>query len=264
MNTGKGTPGDAETVASADLFKEVGAIARRLGPASVLAVIAAALPALGGFALLYFIDTASTALREHQNAGLAIYTLVFALTSGLALLPTYAQALLGGWAFGVWIGVPAALVGFTGGALIGYAVARRASGERVTQLINEKPKWRAVYEALLGGGFWRTLGLITLLRIPPNSPFAITNLVMAATRVPLVPYIIGTIVGMAPRTAVAVYFGSRLEGDFSMGRPWWMILASIICAIIILAVIGHIGNRAIARVTGATTADPEDTPTPAD
>ena len=233
-------------------LSEAGAIFRRLGPASFLAIIAAAFPAIGGFVLLAFVGTIAAWLQTHGTAGVTLYATVFAVGSGFALLPTYSQAILGGWAFGFSPGLPAALAGFVGGALIGYGVARTASGDRVTALINEKPKWKAVYDALLGAGFWQTLGIVTLLRIPPNSPFAITNLVMAATRVPIVPYIIGTFVGMTPRTAVAVYLGTRLEQDFSTGKPWWMIVTSIALAIIVIAVIGHIGNQAIARIAAAS------------
>ncbi|MBN2445346.1 MAG: TVP38/TMEM64 family protein [Phycisphaerae bacterium] len=228
---------------------EIARIFRRLGPAGPLAIASAVMPGIGGVLLLYWIDPVGQWLRGHQEFGLALYTVAFAVLSGLALLPTYAQAILGGWAFGFAWGFPGALVGFAGGSLIGYFVARRASGGRVVELIQEQPKWQAVYDALLGEGFWRTLGLVTLLRIPPNSPFAITNLVMAATRVPLVAFIIGTVVGMAPRTGVAVYLAVTLEDLAGAKKPWWMFVTSIICAVIILAIIGHISNRAIARVT---------------
>ena len=51
--------------------------------------------------------------------GLALYSLLFMACSGVGVLPTYAQAILGGWIFGFWLGTPAALLGFTGGAGIG-------------------------------------------------------------------------------------------------------------------------------------------------
>jgi uncharacterized membrane protein YdjX (TVP38/TMEM64 family) len=228
------------------------AILRRLGPAGPLAVVAATLPAIGGFLLLGTLNVVGPWLQAHGAWGVVLYVAGFVVLSGLALLPTYAQAVLGGWAFKFAVGFPAALAGFVGGAMLGYVVALTATGDRVVRLIDEQPRWRAVYDALLRGGFWKTLAIVTLIRIPLNSPFAITNLVMAATRVPPLVYCLGTAVGMAPRTAAAVLIAANLkeltlEGT---GRPW-MWIVSIVITIGVVILIGHIANQAMTRVTGA-------------
>lgn len=230
-------------------------ILRRLGPAGPLALVAATLPAIGGFLLLGLLNVVGPWLQARGVAGVVLYVGGFAFFSGLALLPTYAQAVLGGWAFKFAVGFPAAWGGFLGGAMIGYAVALRATGDRVVRLINEQPKWRAVYDALLSGGFWKTLLIITLVRIPLNSPFAITNLVMAATRVPFAAYVIGTLIGMAPRTAAAVLIAANLkELTFEGTQNKWLWVASIAITLVVVIVVGHIANRAIARVTSGSNA----------
>lgn len=230
------------------------ALVERLGPAGPLALVAALAPAIGGFVLLGTLNVVGPWLQSHGTLGVVLYVLGFAILSGLAVLPTYAQAILGGWAFGFAIGFPAALTGFAGGALIGYVIARRATGARVTDIIAEKPKWQAIYVALVQGGFWKTLAIVTLIRIPLNSPFAITNLVMAATRVRPLVYIVGTVVGMAPRTAAAVFLAAGLQELVIDGakRPW-MWIASIVITVIIVGIIGYIANRAVARVTSGGT-----------
>ncbi len=244
--------GNAEEVPAAPARDDAMALLRRLGPAGPLAIIAATLPAIGGFALLGTLTIVGPWLRSHQEAGVALYVVGFAVLAGLAILPTYAQAILGGWAFKFAVGFPAALAGFVGGSLIGYFIARRATGDRVVGIINEKPKWRAVYEALLHSGFWRTLLIIALVRVPLNSPFAITNLVMAATRVPLSAYFIGTLVGMAPRTAAAVWIAANLqELTVSGTKQPWMWIASIVVTVIVVIIVGVIANHAVARVTKA-------------
>ncbi len=225
---------------------------RRLGPAGYLAIIASSMPVIGGFVLIGFSGGyVAPWLRQHETYGPVIYAIGFTLLAGFALLPTYAQSLLGGWAFGLKIGVLGALAGFAGAACIAYFVARRAAGDRVIAMINEHPRSRAVYDALLGRGFWRTLGIVTLIRVPPNSPFALTNLVLAATRVPLPIYLIGTVVGMAPRTAAVVYLGTQLK-DWNADGPSskWGFAASVVLTIVVVAVIGHIANKALARFTG--------------
>lgn len=233
-------------------------LVRRLGPASLLAAGALLLPPVGGILILTYMDTIARWFDAHPGAGPWIYAAAFALFAGLALLPTYAQSILGGWAFGVVVGFPAALCGFVGGAVLGYAVARPTASERVTTLIREHPKWQAVRDALVGGSFWKTLGIVTLLRLPPNSPFALTNLVLASVRVPLPIYVIATAVGMSPRTFAAVWLGAALHERFTSIRegleaetPWWWMAVGIVLTLIVLGVIGVIANKALERVTGA-------------
>lgn len=224
---------------------------RRLGPVGVLALIAATLPAIGGFAVVGTMGKTAPWLEAHTPESFAVYIAVVAVMAGLALLPTYAQSIVAGAAFGVVRGTGAALAAIVGGAVIGFAIARRASGDRVTQLIAEQPKWNAVYKALLGGGFGRTLGIVTLLRVPPNSPFAITNLVLASTGVSWPIYLIGTLVGIAPRTAAAVFVGAGIMGEGSLALR----IIGIAVTVVVVVLIGVIAQRAVARITGAS-ADP--------
>lgn len=225
------------------------AVVRRLGPAGVLGLAATTLPVIGLLFLATKVKEVSPWLKEHPE-GLGLFIAGFAILSGVAILPTQVTALAGGWTFGLEKGALATFAGFLGGALIGYLIARPTSGMRVVKLIDEHPKWRAVYNALLRGGFWRTLLIVTLLRLPPNSPFAITNVVLAATRVPLTPYLLGTLIGMTPRIGLLVWFGSHMATlDFAMTRNWVIIAGTAIATLIIFAVIGTIAKRAIERVT---------------
>jgi uncharacterized membrane protein YdjX (TVP38/TMEM64 family) len=174
----------------------------------------------------------------------------FTILAGLALLPTYAQSYLAGFAFGSLKGSLAALAGFGGASMIGYVIARFATGDRVLRFIGEKAKWRAVQEELIGGGFFKTFGVVTLIRFPFNCPFALCNLVMGATRVPPVSYLLGTWVGMAPRTIVAVIIGAQVESWDSekTGMPRWLIVAGLITAFVVILIMGKIVNRAIANL----------------
>lgn len=225
-------------------------IARKLGPLAWLAVIAVVFPVLGGFATLYYINPLAAWFRSHGDIGPLLYAAGFAVIGGVALLPTYAQSALGGWAFGFAVGGIAALCGFAGAALLAYFIARRAGGTRAQQLIVEHPKWKAVYDALVGTGFWRALLIVTLLRLPPNSPFALTNLVLAATGVPLAAYTVGTIVGLAPRTLFVVFVAAQLQ-TFSLDaiKQPWILVVNVAAALIVIAIIGALASRALRTVT---------------
>lgn len=255
---------DARTVSTQVEQKEVGRsmdgavqVIRKLGPAGLLGLVWTAMPALMGILLLMNIESLSAWLKEHPELGLAGYVSVFILSAGLGLLPTYAQSILGGWVFGIAYGLPAALVGFGGASIIGYYVARTVSQDRVDKVIKSKPKWNAVRDALVGGGFWKTLGIVSLVRMPPNSPFALTNMVLSTTGVPLLPYVIGTVIGMTPRTALAVGLaaagstkaaGIRTFIEESRGNKW-ILIGGLVTMFVVLGVVGAIANKALARVT---------------
>jgi uncharacterized membrane protein YdjX (TVP38/TMEM64 family) len=239
---GPGDPGD--------LWRRAGSLLRRLGPTGPLAIVAATLPTLGAVSLAFTFNLLGPWLRSLGGLGVAVYVAGFVLSAGLAILPTHLQAALGGWAFGLVVGLPSAVGGVIGAATVGYVIGQRATGDRVLRLIAEKPTWRAVYEALLGGSFWRCLLIVVLIRAA-LTPFALTNLVLAATRVHPVAYIVGTLVGITPRTAAAVFFAVGLQ-QVTAAHPQqrWVWLAGLAATVAAVLVIGHLASRAVARVTG--------------
>ena len=240
---------------------------RKLGPAGWLGVFAAVMPALGGLALLGSLGPVGAWFESHEFAGVMLYVAGFVVFAGFALLPTYAQAILGGWAFGFWMGLPAALVGFFGASLIGYELGKKASGDRAMKLLDEHPKWRAVRDAFVGEklGFFRTLGMVTLVRVPPNSPFALTNILLSSVRVPRVAYALGTLIGMAPRTAIAVFLASEVESQVfdkdAVPKPWWYWVAAIGTSLLVIVVLYIVGSKAVARVGNGARTPPGDNAT---
>jgi len=230
---------------------------RQLGPAGVLGAVWTVMPAIVGTTMLVYLDTVSKYIQSFGSSALAVYIGLFIVTAGLGLLPTYTQAILAGWCFGLASGFPAALTGFVGASVIGYFVAKTVARDRVQSTIDSKPKARVVRDALIGHGWLKTLGIVTLLRVPPNSPFALTNLVMASTGVRLWIFVVGTAIGMAPRTFLAVYIGHSLHlGTQELTRegiknaaPWWVIYAGPGLMLLVMIVIAAIAQRALTRFT---------------
>jgi uncharacterized membrane protein YdjX (TVP38/TMEM64 family) len=250
---------DEPTIATLDqpppprgLWQKTRSLVKRLGPAGPLALLSATFPPLGGFVLIGLISRMAPWLREHRGPGLAIYVGAFAVLAALAMLPTYACALLGGWAFGFAIGFPASMTAFVTAALIAYAINARAAGDRVVDIVREHPKWEAVRVALLGCGFWKAFWIIMLLRLPPYSPFAAANFILGTTRAPLVAYLLATLVGMAPRTAAAVWAAAHASKlDFHDSTQIWIFVGGLIVTLVVIGVIGEIANKAVKRVTTA-------------
>ncbi|MEO6244913.1 MAG: VTT domain-containing protein [Opitutaceae bacterium] len=224
---------------------------RRLGAAGPVAIVLSFWPPLGGFVLLATLTQFGPWLRSHGVEGMAIYFLFIGALMGLSFVPTYSCAILAGWAFGFAAGFPLAVVTITVASLIAYAIGRWIARDRVLEVVRARPKWNAVFQALLGRETWRTFLVVTLLRIPPTSPFAIANFVLAAGRVRLWPYTFGTLVGIMPRTAVAAYAAAQLEQlRFKDVANTWVVVAGIVATLIVCAVIGQLANQALRRVTG--------------
>lgn len=231
----------------------------QLGPVKYLMVAWAVMPPLATFVLAYYMKDIGPWLREHPQ-GIWVFAVAFAVLAGVALLPTYAQCFLGGYAFGFLVGFPAVVAGFAGGAVIGYEISRLIGSDRILVVINQNPKWKAVRDALVGeradgGGvsLLKQLGMVLLLRIPPNSPFALTNLVMAGTGVRRPVFIIGTMLGMAPRSAVFVMLGASFQGAIdgeavSNAMPLWLKIAGIALTVIVALIVVAVAKRALKRV----------------
>ena len=89
-NNASRADGGAKAGSAADgRSRDVKTVLRRLGPVGPLALIAASLPAIGGFVLLGTLTWFAPWLRSHGELGIVLYILGFAVLAGLAVLPTY-------------------------------------------------------------------------------------------------------------------------------------------------------------------------------
>jgi len=235
------------------------------GKAGPAGLVAATLPLVGGFALMGLTPTIAPWLRDLGPLGLLIYIAVFAITSGLAILPSFAQAALGGYAFGMTLGLPGALAGLVGGALVGYFATRKITGDDGAKGFKKHPKWNIVLNAFFpdrqddgnNRGFLRTFGFIALIRIPSTPPFALTNIALSSIKVDVIPYALGTLVGMLPRTTLICYLGSIIQGELSKditlksNRPDWFMPVGIGVTLVVLVVLTRIGNLAIKKAVAS-------------
>jgi uncharacterized membrane protein YdjX (TVP38/TMEM64 family) len=221
---------------------------RQLGPAGVLAIAWSVLPPVGSILVFWKIEAIAQWLRSHQEVGPYLFAAALTVLCGIGLLPTYASCAVGGWAFGFATGLGAGMVGFIIAALIGYLIARRVSGDHVLELIREHPKLEIIHSALLRASPRRTLLIIFLLRLAPNSPFALNNLLFGSTRVSLPLYMLGSLAGLLPRAAAVVYMASKLERltpDFKENKL--SIIVGILLTFGVLLAIGYIGKKALAQ-----------------
>src|SRR5437879_796243 len=108
---------------------------RQIGPAGPVALIATCLPVVGAALLAGVARHIVRWLLHHGLVGILAFVIGYALTGGLALVPTYVNSILGGWTFKFPVGFPAVFVGLSGAALISYTIAQRIIGHRVANVI---------------------------------------------------------------------------------------------------------------------------------
>lgn len=245
--------------------ESLGQIIKRLGPAAWLGIAWGILPAIAGVTLLLNMRPAQKLLIGTEEEpglplmqGVMVYVAIFIVTAGLGILPTVSQAILAGFAFGIAWGFPAAMLGFTGASIIGYFVARFVARERIESEIHKHKKVEIIRDAFIRHGFMRALCILTLLRVPPNSPFALTNYAMSVSGVKFIPFMIATIVGMAPRTFAAVWIGAQAESWDQVHKPKWLIISGIVLAVVILVGLGKLANKAIDQAIKAGELPAED------
>ena len=231
--------------------ERLGTLFRRLGPAGPMAALALALPPVGATLLLGQLSHVAPALRHHAM-GPIFCVLAFGLLGGLGLLPSYVLSIFTGWCFGLAGGFVTAMVGFATAVLLAHAIASRASGRKVVELIEARPEFRAVYDALLGGSPLRAVFVVALLRLLPFPPFPLTSVMLASAGVRRGSFVVGSLLGMAPSCLVVASVAAGLERlDFSPARQPWMLAGAVASILLVFSVISHIARQALRRVAVA-------------
>ena len=134
--------------------------------------------------------------------------LLFLCVAGVATalaLPRHVVSFLGGYAFGVGLGTLLALAGTEIGCVLSFFYARAIGRPLVSARLGARVQ--RVEDFLATHPFWMTL-LVRLL--PVGNNFA-TNLAAGVSRVPAVPFLLGSLAGYLPQTLVFALAGSGVE-----------------------------------------------------
>ncbi|KAI3435539.1 hypothetical protein D9Q98_001604 [Chlorella vulgaris] len=150
--------------------------------------------------------------------GPAAFVATVAIAESIPLFPTQPLSLASGLLFGAQKGSLCMLTGTTLAALLAFQIARgigRPLAERIlnhemsegseseeeagaaapTSLVQQKlAEVQAVIEQ---GSFWQQAGAVLLLRMTPVLPFSASNYLLGLSPMPLGPYLVGSVTGMA-------------------------------------------------------------------
>jgi uncharacterized membrane protein YdjX (TVP38/TMEM64 family) len=223
---------------------------RELDRVAIFGAATAVVPIVVSTMLLVFAPAAGNWLRANWEIGTLIYVLFAWLMCGFALLPTNVIGILCGWAFGFRLGICLHMLAIVGASLVSSYVLSPLVGDNLQEFLARHEKAKILHKTLLDQSIQRTTLVITLLRLSPAMPFALTNLLMTAARVPLSSFLLGTFIGMLPRSAAVVLFGAGLS-ELNFNEPFnvWTFVFGFVATLASVIVITYFSKQALAKMT---------------
>lgn len=231
-------------------------------PLLAAGLVAVLLPVVTMFGLLDHFRDMADGLRAQGVWSVPLYTLLVALLIGLAILPSHAMNLLTGYIYGMVIGLPAALAAVALGAGVGHRVGRSISVDHLRSLVRRRSIGRALIAAMVDTSPGQATLAVTLARLAPQLPYALGNIVAAALGVKLLPFMLGTMVGMLPRAVAGVWVGTQLQSWSASATSPHAVALAIAAAVIGLTGLGWWAHRVIQRLERRSTDQPQPVPVP--
>jgi uncharacterized membrane protein YdjX (TVP38/TMEM64 family) len=173
-------------------------------------------------------------------AGVVIFVLLYIFVT-LVLGPATAMMLMAGLAYGAW-GFPLVVAAATLAAAAAFLIGRYIAHERVNQWLEKKPKLLALNRAVSEEG-WR---VVALLRLSPVIPYGLQNYLFSVTHIKFGSYVLATLFGIMPATALYVYLGSLGQSIGSASSLDWVLAAAALGATALVAWL--VGKRAAAAL----------------
>jgi uncharacterized membrane protein YdjX (TVP38/TMEM64 family)/rhodanese-related sulfurtransferase len=136
------------------------------------------------------------------------YVVLYALAT-VAFVPGAIFALAGGALFGPFWGSIWNLLGATLGATLAFLVARYVAGDWVAR------KAGGLLKRLIDGVDAEGWRFVAFVRLVPLFPFNLSNYVLGLTRIPLLRYVIATLVCMVPGAVAYTWLGHAGRGALS-------------------------------------------------
>lgn len=180
--------------------------------------------------------------RQVDRLGAAgpLLILVLTLLHAVVFYPAEVVDAAAGFAYGFLPALLLMVAGWLLSGLICWTVGRRLARPLLDRWLGAG-RFERVEGAIERGG----PTLLLAMRLIPILPFSIVSYAAGAARVPLWRFVWTTVLGYLPITAIAVYFGTRLEG-LSLADP--LVLGAALALLVLLA-LGHWAMRRQSRRT---------------
>ena len=144
---------------------------------------------------------------QSLNGGWEILAVVaIFVLAGLLVFPVTVLIAATAAVFGVWPGILYAAAGTMASALATYGIGRWLGPNGLRQFFGPRVNFLTRSFARRG------IPAVTLVRVVPVAPFSLINLAAGAFRIPVLDYVIGTAIGLAPGLGMMSLLGDNLIG----------------------------------------------------
>ncbi len=156
-------------------------------------------------------EALTTLVASHGIAAALGYVVLYATAVALSVPGAVFMTLAGGFLFGAALGTALTVAGATLGATIVFLVARATFGADALERLGPAA------QRLAEGIRRNAASYLLVLRLVPLFPFFLVNLVPAFAGVRLPVYVVTTLFGILPGTAVFSLAGAGLGGVLEAG-----------------------------------------------
>ena len=227
-----------------DKIKKAWEASKRLGPLAPLMLFSVLAPALGALVLLATVDVWLPLFESSPNLKFPLYFCSAIFLAGLSLIPTHASSLIAGMLFGIVKAPFLALLAVVGASYLSFVIITMLVQEKSYQLLLKKPRAAKIHEELLLKNGYKAVLFIALIRLSPVMPFAATNVLLAAAKVKASLFLVGSLIGLAPRVVLVAIAGAGLaELDLSKSSNIWLGILGAVSTVFLLVYIGKVVQK---------------------
>ena len=190
-------------------------------------------------------------LREWVSAHGAVGMVGFGATYvGLVLLlvPGAALTLIAGALFGPRWGVVIVAIATSVADAVAFLLARYVARAAVERLRRQHPRFSALDQALVDGG-WR---IVALLRLNPAIPYSASNYLFGASGIAFLPYLLASGLFTLPGAFAYVYLGyvgaETLGGRARSGGEWTVLVVGLVATVATVVYVTVLARRALATI----------------
>lgn len=167
-------------------------------------VIFTLLPLLSSSYLTFLLFKHQDALGTWGTAEWIVASLILVFLCALAIVPPTFLALVMGYFMGYWAFPYLVAINMLAIILI-FGLSRVINFQFVREWLEKNPKAHEIMEKIRAD----EIKVIFFTKLSPLFPFAVTNLIFAASGASFRNIVVGGFLGMIPRTALAVYVGTQ-------------------------------------------------------
>lgn len=189
------------------------------------------------------IQSLSGTIQSMGALGYLVYAAVQIFFQVIPIASAFAMTVSAGIVFGsITGGVAVVSMASTFSAAVSFTISRYLAKDQFDDFKNKSSQLKAIDTALADAGPYNSLLLMFLFRCSPIIPFAWANYLFGLSRVPFVPFVLGTFLGTLPGITALVSagkFGEEVIGGRSGGLA---LQAGLVATVLSLVLVGRISD----------------------